>query len=160
MTAEARKILVAFRIPHHAVVAEWFDVSVLIKLGFVGLALIILYFGKKQVTVTSKVTVTLPAKLFHIILWPSLIAISLTLVQVLTQNIMLALLFPWRLSTWLVPLSVSLIAGWLVYWSFERFQLAQYSGWLMAISGIAADYFHCDWDQQIPNFVSAETGAW
>jgi len=145
LTALARKILVEFRIPHHAIVAEWFDASVLVKLGCVGLALVILYFGKKQVagevTVTLKVTVTSPEKLFHIILWPSLIAVSLTLVQVFTQNVLLALLFPWRLSTWLVPLSVGLIAGWAVYWSFERFHLARYSNWIITISGILAIIF-------------------
>ncbi len=141
ITALARKILVEFRIPHHAIVTEWFDASVLVKLGFVGLALVILNFGKKQVTVTSEVTVTPPAKLFHIILWPSLIAVSLTLVQVLTQNVLLALLFPWRLSTWLVPLSVGLIAGWAVYGCFERFQLARYSKWIITISGILVIIF-------------------
>jgi hypothetical protein len=141
VSSEARKTLVAFRIPHHAVVAEWFDASVLVKLGFVVLALVILYFGKKQVAVTSEVALTSPTKLFHIILWPSLIAVSLTLVQVLTQNVLLALLFPWRLSTWLVPLSVGLIAGWAVFWSFERFHLARYSSWIITISGILAIIF-------------------
>jgi len=141
VSSEARKTLVEFRIPHHAIVAEWFDASVLVKLGFVGLALVILYYGKRQVKFTSEVALTSPTKLFHIILWPSLIAVSLTLVQVLTQNVLLALLFPWRLSTWLVPLSVGLIAGWAVSWSFERFHLARYSNWIITISGILAIIF-------------------
>ena len=141
VSAQARNILVTFRIPHHAMVAEWLDASVLIKLGFVGLALIILHFAKKQLTATLEVTVTSTAKLFHIILWPALMAILLTLLQVLTQDVVLALLFPWRLSTWLVPLAVSLMAGWVVYWSFERFQLTRYSGWVLALSGIAVLVF-------------------
>jgi hypothetical protein len=84
------------------------------------------------VTVTTDVTITLNAKLFHIIFWPSLIAISLSLLQFFTDNIVLALLFPWRLSTWLVPLSLSLIAGWLIHWVFERFELVRFSTWIPA----------------------------
>ena len=141
VSAEARSVLVTFRIPHHAVAAEWFDTTVLIKLIFVGLALVILYFANKQEPARHKGDLRVSTKLFHIILWPALTAMALTLVQVLTQNVVLALLFPWRLSTWLVPLSVSLITGWLVCWSFEHYQLARYSGWVIALSGIAVVIF-------------------
>jgi len=137
VSAQARNILVTFRIPHHAVVAEWLDVAVLFKLIFVGLALVVLYSAQKQEPATPANTLRVSTKLFHIILWPAVMAIALTIVQVLTQNVVLALLFPWRLSTWLVPLSVSLISGWLVCWSFERYQLGRYSGWIMALSGVA-----------------------
>lgn len=139
MTAQARKILVEFRIPHHAMIAEWFDASVLIKLGFVALALVILKMAPSVETPRRGVPTN--HKLFHIILWPSLIAISLTLLQVTTDNVILALLFPWRLSTWLVPLSLSLIAAWLVNWAFERFQLARFSHWVLAGSLIATLVF-------------------
>jgi hypothetical protein len=93
------------------------------------------------VTVTSDVAVTTSAKLFHIILWPSILAVLLTIIQALTNNVTLALLFPWRPSTWLVPLSVGLIVGQVVYWLFERFQLERYSGWVMLMSGITAVIF-------------------
>jgi hypothetical protein len=136
MAAQARKILVAFRIPHHAVVAEWLDASVLIKLGFIGVALVILWKGRAPLLPPSP-----KVKLFHIILWPSLIAIALTMLQVLTNNVTLALLFPWRLSTWLVPLSVGLAAGWVVRWLFKRFELARYAGWVIALSGVVAIIF-------------------
>ncbi len=141
LSTQARKILVNFRIPHHAVVTEWFDASVLVKLGFVGLALIILQRSKKKVTVISKGTITSPVKLFHIILWPSVVALLLTIIQVLTNNVELALLFPWRLSSWLVPLSVSLLAGGGVYWLFERFRLERYSHRVMAVSLIVTLIF-------------------
>jgi hypothetical protein len=141
VSAQARSVLVVFRIPHHAVVTEWLDATVVVKLIFIGLALLILRWVNKQTTKTAKQRLTAADKLFHIIFWPTLLAITLTLVQVLTQNVVLALLFPWRLSTWLVPLSVSLINGWLVAWSFERYQLARYSGWVMALSGIAVVIF-------------------
>ena len=44
----------------------------------------------------------------------------MTLVQVFTRNDALALIFPWRLSTWLVPVSVGLIVGKLVILVFSR----------------------------------------
>lgn len=135
LTAQIREILVTFRIPHHALVAEWFDASVLVKLGFVGLALIILRRGKKSTSDAPS------AKLFHILLWPSLIAVLLTFFQVLTANNALALLFPWRLSTWLVPLSVCLLAGYGVNWLADRLQLERLSGWVMAASLITALIF-------------------
>ena len=134
LSTQARKILIEFRIPHHAVFSEWFDASVLIKIGFVGLMLIILQRSKKQAISTSAGKFTLPAKLFHIILWPSLIAVSLTLVQALTQNVILALLFPWRLSSWLVPLSVSILVGGGVFWLFDRFKLERFPKWIAAVS--------------------------
>jgi hypothetical protein len=135
MTAQARKILVEFRIPHHAVIAEWFDGSVLVKLGSVALALVILFVE------TPRRGVSTPHKLFHIILWPSLIAISLTLLQFITDNVILALLFPWRLSTWLVPLSLSMVAGWLINWAYERFPLERHSRWIMVGSLVVAFIF-------------------
>ncbi len=134
LSTQARKILVEFRIPHHAVVTEWFDVTVLVKVAFVGFALILLHRGKAQVTAASNIAVTSSKKLFHIILWPSVMAIALTLVQVFTSNVMLALLFPWRFSSWLVPLSIGILVGWGVYWLFERFRLERYSHWVIAAS--------------------------
>jgi hypothetical protein len=139
LTAQSRQILVNFRIPHHAVVIEWFDTSVLVKLAFIVFALVILW--KFTPVETPRRGLSTPIKLFHIIMWPSVIAVLLTLAQVITEDITLALLFPWRLSTWLVPLSVSLVAGWGVYWLFKRFQLDCYARWVLAASLIAALIF-------------------
>jgi hypothetical protein len=139
-SAMARKILAVYRIPHHAVVSEWFDSSVLIKLFFVGLALIISWKGQSP-TKSKPILHSPHRKLFHIILWPTGIAVAITLVQVLTDNVILALLFPWRISTWLVPLSVGIIVGWIVDWSFLRFHLANYSSWILAICGTLAIIF-------------------
>jgi len=134
LTARARKILVEFRIPHHAIINEWFDTSVLVKLSFVGLALILLHFSNQRMNVTKLQTVTPFTKLFHIILWPTFVALSLTFIQLLTRNVELALLFPWRFSSWLVPLSVSLLVGGGVHWLFERFRFEQYPHWITAAS--------------------------
>jgi hypothetical protein len=96
--------------------------------------------GRKQST-PSQSPGKPAVKLFHIILWPSIIVLILTVIQFLSQDIVLALLFPWRLSTWLVPLSVSTIVGWAVFQSFERFRLTGYASWIIALSAIAAIIF-------------------
>ena len=92
----ARELLVTFRIPHHAIPAEWFDGSVVIKIGFV---LIALFLVRKT-------------RLFHILFWPLAVSIIGSFIQLILQSDVLALLFPWRMSTWLVPLSVSIVAFW------------------------------------------------
>ncbi len=96
----AREILVNFRIPHHAIPAEWFDSSVIIKIAFVLLAL---YLTRKT-------------HLFHILFWPFAVSLLGSVVQIITHNDVLALLFPWRISTWLVPLSVAVV----VFWALEQ----------------------------------------
>lgn len=100
ITARSREILVSFRIPHHAIPAQWMDVSVFIKVAFIMLAC---YLVRQT-------------RLFHLLAWPTLAAILGTVLQILTHSNVLALLFPWRLSTWLVPLSVGVV----VFWSLEK----------------------------------------
>jgi hypothetical protein len=91
--ATARSILVNFRIPPHAIVADWFNATVLVKLAFVVTGLVL----------------TTRKSLFWVLLVPLILCIGLTIVQVITKNDTLALIFPWRLSTWLVSISVGLI---------------------------------------------------
>jgi hypothetical protein len=93
---EARRILVEFRIPHHAQISTWFDLPSFIKIGMIAAALWII---RKQ------------RMLFTILLTVSLGCAALTLVQILTGSHVLALIFPWRPSTLLVPLSTGLLAG-------------------------------------------------
>lgn len=97
-TARARDILVIFRIPHHTLVSEWFDATAAIKLALV---LVALYLARKT-------------HLFLILLVPTLAALFLTILQVVTDNYGLALLFPWRLSVFIVPLSITVILAFLV----------------------------------------------
>ncbi len=110
LAAQARQMLVDFRIPHHAIPSAWFDVTALVKLAFVLLAL--LWLRPRQAAMPPPFSLPDRTKLFHILLWPALAALLLTLAQILSQSSLLALLFPWRVSTWLVPLSVSLLAAW------------------------------------------------
>ncbi len=104
IASEARSILVNIRIPPHAIVADWFNATVVIKLIFVGIAL---YLLRRD-------------RLFWLLLIPVIVSITLTLLQAVTRNDTLALLFPWRLSTWLVPISVCLIIGKIITLTIPR----------------------------------------
>jgi hypothetical protein len=94
--AQAQQILVDERVPHHALPAAWFDASSLAQLALVGLAL----------------GVTRRTHIFPLLCLVTATGVLLTVIQVLTGSTMLALLFPWRISTVLIPTSVGLLAGW------------------------------------------------
>jgi hypothetical protein len=119
-TAQARDILVNFRIPHHALISAWFGISTIIKLLLIASALVLVH--KKRI--------------FPILLIPALAALGLTLIQWLTQSQALALIFPWRLSIFLVPLSSTILLAQLVDWSFTRLPalIERYRGVISAIS--------------------------
>jgi hypothetical protein len=94
--AEAYRILVHERIPHHAMPTSWWNASDDFRLALVGLA-----------AVAVRKT-----RLFPVLLIPALAGIGLTLVQVASGSDALALLFPWRISAILVPIaSVLLLSG-------------------------------------------------
>jgi len=95
ISASARQILVEFRIPHHAQISWWFDATAVLKLLLIVLALILVR----------------KTGLFWIILVPCSLALAMTAIQIVTKSTALALLFPWRVSTWLVPLSAAILLG-------------------------------------------------
>ena len=103
--ARAREILVHFRIPHHAVISEWWNLAVLLDIIFIAIALNIIRH----------------TKLFAIMLTGMLVGMLLTLVQLYIQSDALALIFPWRISVILVPLSTSIIAAYLNSAAVDRF---------------------------------------
>ena len=90
-SAKAQAILVNFRIPFHALISRWFDWTAIIKIALLLAGLVVLR----------------RTRLFLVLLVPALLAALLTIAQALTQNNTLALLFPWRISTFLVPLAVA-----------------------------------------------------
>jgi hypothetical protein len=92
-TAEAYRILVHERLPHHAVPANFCNPAMTTKLILVALAL---FFVRRS-------------RLFPVLLVPALLGAGLTLLQLATGSDALALLFPWRISSVLVPLSSLLI---------------------------------------------------
>jgi hypothetical protein len=94
----AQEILVNFRIPHHTVISDWLDITTLIQLFLVTVSL---WLVRKS-------------RLFPVLAISILLALILTTLQVLTGNNTLALVFPWRISVVLVPLSTVNILAYLV----------------------------------------------
>lgn len=95
ITEQARHILVEYRIPHHALVSWWFDETAVLKIGIVISAI---WLSRRR-----------SGRLFWILTTSFCTAVFLTLVQLGTGSNSLALLFPWRLSTYLVPLSMTIL---------------------------------------------------
>lgn len=102
----AQEILVGFRIPHHALPSAWMDQKVFIQIGIILLALLLVR----------------RTRLFPILLVSFIAAIALTLMQILTQNLSLALLFPWRISVYLVPISSAIIISSLLIFGLKLLQ--------------------------------------
>jgi hypothetical protein len=96
--ARARDILVNIRIPHHARVADWLDWTTLARSLLLGIAL---FLVRRH-------------KLLLLMALPLGAAVLLTTVQVISADPALALLFPWRISTWLMPIALAVIVWKLV----------------------------------------------
>ena len=103
-SAEAQRILVGFRLPAHAVPAEWFDATAVAKLAWIGLAL----YLARSTRLAGVMAVSLG------------IGVSFTLLQVGLNSDPLALAFPWRVSTILVPLATAVLAGAAAGWITAR----------------------------------------
>lgn len=92
----AAETLVEFRIPHHAIPGLWFDITVVVKLALLGAAMALAWRHR---------SLMIPlAALF-------MVATILTLVEVITGNLRLALLMPWRLSVVLIPTATALLVA-------------------------------------------------
>jgi hypothetical protein len=111
-SARAQEILVSYRIPHHALVSWWLDATVLVKLTLVASAIALGFrWGRSQANLG---TGQAARRLAWVLLATTLMAIALTLVQVATRSNALALLFPWRISILVVPVSTALLLAFLV----------------------------------------------
>ena len=111
-SARAQEILVSYRIPHHALVSWWLDATVIVKLALVASATALAFrLGRSQAGPGASQT---SRRLGRVLLGTTLMALALTLVQVATHSNTLALLFPWRISILVVPLSTSLLLAFLV----------------------------------------------
>jgi hypothetical protein len=97
---QANAITINYRQPHHMIISEWLDLRVAVKTVFLALALFLI---RKQ-------------RLIWILLFPSIVVIGLTGIQAIIKNPSLAMLFPWRFSVILVPLSTMIIAAKLLDW--------------------------------------------
>jgi len=96
--AEAQHLLARWRLPHHAEVDRWLDPVAAAQVAWVVLA-ILLARG---------------TRLFPVLLITFTLSLLLTLVQVGTGSDTLALLFPWRTSSILVPVATAVVFGRLV----------------------------------------------
>ena len=88
----AQEILVS-RIPHHAVPAKWLDPPV----------------GSQVVILLAALYWVRKTRLFPLLAAAGAICLALTVAQAATGNPTLALLFPWRISVLLVPISVAIL---------------------------------------------------
>lgn len=95
---KAQRILAHVRIPHHALLRHWFN-------GFSCAQLL----GILAAAVIARKSKLAP------VFWASLGVLTvLTLIQLWTGNDTLALIFPWRLSVYLVPMATAVLLGKLV----------------------------------------------
>ncbi len=108
---KGRAILVEYRLPHHAKPSEWFGVVSFVQIAAVVAAC---WLARTQ------------RRLCFVLLVSLVVAGGLTLVQVATGSRFMALLFPWRLSAYLVPIASALLLGTAVR-SFERLPSVQSS---------------------------------
>jgi len=92
-SALAQRILVHFRIPHHAVPQRWFD-------KVAGLQLLWIALG---------IAMTWRTRLFSILVTVSGLSLLLSIVHLVRPMDLLALLFPWRASALLMPIATALI---------------------------------------------------
>lgn len=90
---QAQDILVNVRIPHHSRPDLWLDPLAGVQIAWIVLALVLVR----------------GTRLFRVLAVPFALSALLTVVQVATGNDTLALLFPWRISAVLVPISTTVI---------------------------------------------------
>jgi hypothetical protein len=98
LARQANEILVNYRVPHHAVISQWLDWSVAVQAAIV----------------TGALLVVRRHHLFPILLALFLGTIILTAAQEITRSDALALIYPWRISVVLVPVSTSILLAYVI----------------------------------------------
>jgi hypothetical protein len=93
LAQEALDVLVNFRNPQHALITTWLNWTVLVQ------ALVLL----------AGLILLRKTKLFTILLIVTSAVITLTIIQVVSANQRLALIFPWRVSVLLVPMGTTIL---------------------------------------------------
>jgi hypothetical protein len=93
--AQSQRILADLRIPHHTRIDRWLEGVALLQIAWIVLGMIVLR--------RTRLAAVLPVAVAG--------SAALTLVQWLTGNPTLALLFSWRLSVILVPVSTAMACG-------------------------------------------------
>ena len=106
VASSAQRILVRYRIPHHAQVAEWLNTTTFLQVAII----------------LAGIWLVRHTKMLPIMSIPLLLGVFLTILQVITQNNALALLFPWRISVILVPLATSILLAYCVSCITEKYR--------------------------------------
>jgi hypothetical protein len=127
--AESQHLLTHFRIPHHTQVTRWLDGIAWAQIGWILVAMFLVR-GSRLFVVLSVCFVG---------------SLVLTLVQVATGNDTLALLFPWRTSSFLVPIATAVIlTQTLNHFAFCSYPAMQYiNGFVLIIfvmGGVVISY--------------------
>lgn len=91
--AEAQRILAQVRIPHHTQASRWFDGLAAVQLVWMGAGVALLH----------------GSKLFGPVAWACAGAVAASALVIVTNHSGASLLFPWRLSAVIVPLSTALL---------------------------------------------------
>ena len=104
--ATAQDVLMNVRLQHHAIVHRWLGPTAYAQLALVCAGL---------------VAVRRSPRLFAVLLMSAVVAVALTVVQVISRSPSLALLFPWRLSVYVIPLSASILTSAVVAWLHDRY---------------------------------------
>src|SRR5207248_5038163 len=89
----AQEVVARFRIPHHADVSQWLDLIAVCQMVWIAVGL----FLARRTALFAPLAVLGGA------------GAALTVLQVVTGNDTLALLFPWRMSIILVPVATAVI---------------------------------------------------
>jgi hypothetical protein len=101
--ATAGRILALMRLPHHALPVVWFaqrPVAVIAQLAVILVGVFVSFQRNRT--------------LGWLLSSSALISLALTITVMLTDDLQLALFFPWRFSTWLVPVGTALGLGMLI----------------------------------------------
>ena len=98
---KAFRILIDIRIPHHTLASYWLDFTVLFKTIMVLFAIFLI---RKQKRIAIPMVIVFSG------------ALLLSTYQIITKDSFLALVFPWRPTALLVPLSSSILAAGFSTW--------------------------------------------
>lgn len=103
---QAHDVLVHFRVPHHADPRRWLDAIALAQIAWIGLGL----------------WLARGTRLGAALLLVAVLTLTLSLAQAATGSDLLALLFPWRATAYLVPMATAIVLTRLVQMLIPRFE--------------------------------------
>jgi hypothetical protein len=84
------------RQPHHAVIRSWWSWGEVLQVSIIAAGLILSWRRRR---------------LFLVLLQCTIAMVGLTLLQAVSGSLDLALLFPWRATVWLIPVSTAIVLG-------------------------------------------------